>query len=91
MTENNPLGDKEDRAPYTTLGGSAQAARDLSDDLHMYMQPPQEPKSNQTVENQENRYHEIKQPRHDQDQNACNDGQDRGDMGDGEGHGERLR
>lgn len=75
-------------APYTILSGPAQAAKAPSG---LHMKPPQEPEPDQAVENQEDRYHEIEQPRHDQDQEARENGQDRRDMGNGEGHGERLR
>src|SRR5215510_11224694 len=55
------------------------------------VKPLQEAKANQAVKNQEYRYDEIEEPRHDQDQNAGNERHDRRDMGDGQGHLKTLR
>ena len=55
------------------------------------MKPPQKPEADQAVENEEDRDHEIKQPRHDQNQQPSDNGHDRRNVGDGEGHLERLR
>jgi hypothetical protein len=55
------------------------------------MEPLQEPKSDQAIENQENSYDEVEQSRHYQDQSARNERHDWRDVGDGQGHLKTLR
>jgi hypothetical protein len=69
MTAINPQEMKR-CAPYTTLGGPAQAANPVS---RLHMKPLQESQTDQAVENEKDRYHEIEQSRHDQDQQSRND------------------
>src|SRR5271154_484544 len=70
-------------APYTTLSGQAQAARAISS---LHMEPLEEAEPDQPIEDEKDRDDQIEKPRHDQDQEARDDGYDRRDMGDGEGH-----
>jgi hypothetical protein len=85
MTEMIRWSDK-DCAPYTTLSGPAQAARDLS----VEMKPSQKSEPDQAVKDEKDRDDEVQQPWHDQDQKARNHRNDRRDMSDGEGHLEQL-
>jgi hypothetical protein len=55
------------------------------------MEPFQKAEADQAVEDQEDGYDEIQEPRHDQDQNAGNERHDWRDMGDGQGHLKQLR
>src|ERR1700728_468171 len=54
--------------------------------ISLHMEPPQKAETNQAVEDEKDRNDEVKKPRHDQDQKAGDDGYDRRDMSDGEGH-----
>jgi hypothetical protein len=81
MTENHPLKIKR-WGPYTTLGGEAQAGNDIS----LHMKPLEKSQPNQAVEDKKDRDDQVEKPRHDQDQKAGDDGYDRRDMSDGEGH-----
>jgi hypothetical protein len=73
MICNNPR-EEMGFAPYTTLGRGAQAAKPVS---ILQMQPFQQPKADQAVEKQKDRDHQTEQPRHDQNEQACNDRHDR--------------
>ena len=57
----------------------------------LHVKPFEQPKTDQAVENQEDRDHQIEQPRHDQDQQACNHRHDRRNVSDGQGHLKCLR
>src|ERR1700721_2097955 len=54
--------------------------------ISLHMEPPQKAETDHAVEDQKDRDDEVEKPRHDQDQKAGDDGYDRRDMGDGEGH-----
>src|ERR1700684_4190375 len=54
--------------------------------VSLHMKPPQKPETDQAVEDEKDRDDEVEKPRHDQDQKAGDDGYDRRDMSDGEGH-----
>jgi hypothetical protein len=82
MTENNPQ-EMRRWAPYTTLSGLAQAANEVST---LDMKPPQKAETDQAVQDEKDRNDKIEKPRHDQDQEAGDDGYDRRDMGDSQGH-----
>jgi hypothetical protein len=82
MTENNPQ-EMRRWVPYTILNSLAQAAQAISS---LQMEPPKEAEANQAVEDEKDRDDQIEKPRHDQDQKAGDDGDDRRDMGNGEGH-----
>ena len=66
---------ENDCAPYTTLRGSAQAAKPRFPALEL--QHLEHAETDQTDEDQVDRDDEIQQPRHDQDQNPRNQGNDR--------------
>jgi hypothetical protein len=65
------------------LGVAAQAAKLAS---KLDMKPLEQPETDQADANQINRDHEIKQPRHDQNQDARDQGHERGNMGGGDRH-----
>jgi hypothetical protein len=50
------------------------------------MEPPQKAETDQAIEDEKDRDDQIEKPRHDQDQKARDNGNDRRDMGNGEGH-----
>jgi hypothetical protein len=63
----------KDCATYTILSGPAQAAEGRLSEV----KPPQKPEPDQAVEDQKDRYNEVEQSRHDQDQKARDHGYDR--------------
>ena len=65
------------------LDGSAQGARAI---WSLQVQPFKDTEADQADEDQINRDNEIKQPRHDQDQYARDQGNDGGHMRSGDGH-----
>src|SRR5271168_1089087 len=54
--------------------------------VSLHMKPSQKAETDQAVEDEKDRNDEVKKPRHDQDQKAGDDGYNRRDMSDGEGH-----
>src|SRR4029077_1800119 len=71
-------------APYTTLRGSAQAAKPAFPALQV--KHPEHAEPDQTDEDQIDRHDEIEQPRHQQDQDTRDQGDDGGNMRSGDGH-----
>jgi hypothetical protein len=70
-------------APYTTLSGSAQDANVVST---LHVEPFEQPETNQAGANQIDRDHEIKQPRHNQNQDTGDQRHYGRNVGSGDGH-----
>src|SRR5258707_2479691 len=83
MTDKQSARGGEGCAPYTTLNGSAQDANVVST---LHVEPFEQPEPNQAGANQVDRDHEIKQPRHDQDQDARDQRHYGGNVSSGDGH-----
>jgi hypothetical protein len=83
MTDKQSARGGEGCAPYTTLNGSAQDANVVST---LHVKPFEQTEANQAGANQINRDHEIKQPRHDQDQDARDQGHYGRNVSSGDGH-----
>jgi hypothetical protein len=66
------------------LEGSAQAASSRFKRLHV--KPFEQTETDQAGANKIDRYHEIEEPRHDQNQNAGDQGHDGGNVGSGDRH-----
>jgi hypothetical protein len=69
---------RRERAPYTILGGSAQAAKPAP---KLDVEHPEKAQTRQTDENQIDRDYQIEKTRHDQNEDARNQGHDRLNMG----------
>ena len=76
-------------APYTTLRGSAQAAKPRFPALQV--KHPEHAEPDQADEDQVDRDDEIQQSRHDQDEDTRDQGDDGGNVGSGDGHLKWLR
>jgi hypothetical protein len=70
MTCKHPREERE-CAPYTTLEGSAQAVEPSG---KLDVEHPEQAKTGQSDENQIDRDHQIEEARHDQNEDACNQG-----------------
>ncbi len=56
----------------------------------LQVQPFQQPEPDEPVKDQEQRDDHVQQPRHDENQNARDQRHDRGNVGNGQGHGKSL-